>query len=393
MPKSNERVRIILQLILALLWAGSALAAPSRQQIESLHDAVGAFVDAEENDRYHLFSNDVGLVAARVYQVSSRKRILHLIGLSGSHAWMVTQKLSKQKFDKLRARIEQIERLQGEVEISKPVHTIATRLVRETALPLELKLADNSRLYGHITGCSESDIQFVTVGGTPIQIRDEQIIEVRRPQGKILDGKFVRDDPNDIRLFFGATGRTLSQGEGNFSDFYIFFPTVAIGVTDNFQLGGGVSIIPGASTQLVYFSPKLRVLHQDNIDLALGMAYIGVLGEFGIGSAYGALSVGSPAGGVTVGAAIPFTKDGIEEDFVALLFGAEKQVSSNLKLISENWLLFGTNDSVLLVSGGFRFIGDRLTVGLGFFTFPELLSTGEGFPLIPWLDFSLSFGK
>ena len=123
------------------------------------------------------------------------------------------------------------------------------------------------------------------------------------------------------------------------------------------------------------------------------MAYIGVPGEFGIGSAYGALSVGSPAGGVTVGAAIPFTTDGIEEDFVALLFGAEKQVSSSLKLISENWLLFGANESVLLMSGGFRFIGDRLTVGLGFFTFPELLSTGEGFPLIPWLDFSLSFGK
>ncbi len=109
---------------------------------------------------------------------------------------------------------------------------------------------------------------------------------------------------------------------------------------------------------------------------------------------YSAFSVGDPLGALTFGAALPFSGDADLEDFVALLFGGEKQLSNNVKLLTENWLLLGDdNENLLLFSAGIRFIGDRLTVGLGFFTFEEFIDEGEGFPVIPWLDFSLSFGK
>src|SRR5262245_9767297 len=66
-------------------------------------------------------------------------------------------------------------------------------------------------------------------------------------------------DPNYSRLLFAPTGRPLKKGDGYFSDYELVFPGVAVGVTDNFSIAGGVSIIPGLrlDRQVLYVSPRL----------------------------------------------------------------------------------------------------------------------------------------
>jgi len=75
-------------------------------------------------------------------------------------------------------------------------------------------------------------------------------------------------------------------------------------------------------------------------------------------------TTGDHLGGVTLGVAVPFLvkkSDVFEDDddlnVTALLFGAETQVSNRVKLITENWLFTDGKNSVLLLSGGIRFIG------------------------------------
>ncbi|MFQ5651490.1 MAG: hypothetical protein ACE5IY_16265 [bacterium] len=373
-----------------------AVANPEKQRLLTLNEAVGPVIDADENASYLLFSQNIGLISASVYQISASSWRLHLIGDKDGRPWMVVQKLGDVGLRKLKKRILRVEKNRAE-----SVERAQTHVVRQIDLdaefnfeqPVRITLVDDSELYGHISACTPDGIGFVTIGGSEVKIGEGQVLEIRWPKGQFSNGEFVRYDPNHIRLFFGATGRTMKKGEGNLSNFYVFFPTVAFGLTDHFMIGGGMSLLPGAPKQLVYFSPKIRFVHRESFDMAAGYLYLGVPGEGHVNAAYTSLSVGNPLGGVTVGVALPFGAGGELGEFVSILFGAEKQLSSSVKIMTENWYLTDNDgESLLLLSGGFRFIGDRLTVGLGFFTSPEALES-EAFPIFPWLDFSLSFGK
>jgi hypothetical protein len=83
-----------------------------------------------------------------------------------------------------------------------------------------------------------------TPSGVFVALPEAKIRDVQRSHVEISNGMFYRRDPNDTRLLFAPTGRGLRQGQGYFADYWIFFPTVAVGITDFFAVGGGMSIIP-----------------------------------------------------------------------------------------------------------------------------------------------------
>ncbi len=381
---------------LVLLPAVALVAGERRHSIEPLHASVETVLDSVENYALFVFEPTTGFQAARLYRVGKESWMLHIVGELEGRPWLLTEKIRKFRFDQIRKKVAaRHKRLQedGNAQFGSPVFSIAEVFKLNLEAPIEVELMDRSVLVGTVASLSAGSMSFVTAGGARLDILDEQIYTVRRRLARVDGKNFFRQDPNQVRLFFGPTGRTLKRGEGHFSDFYILFPTVAVGLTDQFMVGGGISIIPFADSQLGYISPKVRLYHGPGVDVAAGMLYMGVPEEGGFGAVYTAVSTGSAAGGITLGAAIPFDLDHGTEDLAAFLVGGEKQVSEGLKLISENWLFVGDGESLLLVSGGFRFISERMTVGLGFFTIPELIDEFEGFPFIPWLDFSLSFGR
>ena len=98
--------------------------------------------------------------------------------------------------------------------------------------------------------------------------------------------------------------------------------------------------------------------------------------------------LGTETTGVTLGAGIPLSGN---SNHPVLLLGLETQISNSAKLLSENWFFTG-DEGITILSGGIRFFGDRLAVDLAFLTNAEFWDEG-GFPLIPYVGFSVFWGK
>ncbi len=104
---------------------------------------------------------------------------------------------------------------------------------------------------------------------------------------------------------------------------------------------------------------------------------------------YAVTTFGQSTKGFTVGAGVPFSP--AFEAFI-LLLGGEVHTSNSAKFITENWIFLGGGESTTILSGGIRFFGDRMAVDLALITSPEFWGEA-GFPFMPWVDFSVFWGK
>lgn len=124
-------------------------------------------------------------------------------------------------------------------------------------IPTIIFLTDGSELIGTIVSEDSLTISFQTMSKIAMIIPRDQVKELRRLQGVIIDGTYYRYDPNVTRLFLAPTARPLAKGQGCFSAYQVFFPFLAYGVNDFLTIGGGISLLPGASEQLLYVTPKI----------------------------------------------------------------------------------------------------------------------------------------
>lgn len=202
-------------------------------------------------------------------------------------------------------------------------------------------------------------------------------------------------DPNYSRLLFGPTGRPLKKGDGYFSDYELVFPGVAVGITDNLSIAGGISIVPGIGIdeQLFYISPRVgwnlgekaavsfgalyAAVPDDDDDIAIGFA----VGTFG--DRYKSLSVG-------LGVGDEYLDDGFDATPI-LMIGGTLTVSRHIALVSENWLVLHDDfDLAQQPFGlGVRFFGEQLSADVGLVLIPEYLAEGT---FLPWASISYHFG-
>ena len=227
-----------------------------------------------------------------------------------------------------------------------------------------------------------------------MKILKTKIREVREvPQSSVKNGKYWFENPNATRLFFSPTAHMLKKGQGYFSDYYIFFPGISYGLTDNITLGGGVSLFPGLGfdKQIYYFTPKIGLATSKNTSLALGALVISIphkvfdenVPAFGI--LYGVGTYGGPDGSITAGLGFGFVDNRVANKPVGVI-GGEKRISRRISFVSENWIFPKVDNP--LISYGARFFGENMSFDLGFIT-----PTGEDFifPGLPWVDFVFNF--
>lgn len=252
---------------------------------------------------------------------------------------------------------------------------------------------DKSTVIGRIVKIGEQDIQFKTdFGEITIPIQKINSIEIV-PRSSIKGGKFWFPNPNATRLFIGNTARMLKKGDGYFADYYLFFPAISYGITNNISIGGGMSLIPGVDPdkQIFYFVPKIGVTATKNLNLATGALIIKIpdvddeddsplVGVINIVGTYG-----TPNSSITFGLGYGFVDDEIAEKPM-ILIGGEHRISRRLALVTENWLLPGVDDP--LISYGVRFFGEKISVDLAFL---NVLSGDAIFPGIPYVDFVFNF--
>jgi hypothetical protein len=245
-------------------------------------------------------------------------------------------------------------------------------------------LIDGSTIFGRIVTVGADTVSFQTGAGT-MQLSVRAIRDIRQISAEdVREGDYWFPNPNSTRLFFAPTGQQLKQGEGYFSDYELFFPGVAVGITDNISIGGGISIFPAsASNQIYYVTPKIGFSPSDKVHLAGGVLFAGTNGGTG-GIYYGVGTFGDGNGSVTVGGGYGFAGGKIQSKPVGML-GAEYRVARRLAVVTENYVLPVAENNVLY-SFGFRFMGEKLTTDLALANV-----SGSDIIGIPYVDFVFRF--
>ncbi|MCP5063192.1 MAG: hypothetical protein GY936_12110 [Ignavibacteriae bacterium] len=252
---------------------------------------------------------------------------------------------------------------------------------------LRIELKDGSILIGNIVFENDNSIQFKTISKVEFTIKKEQIETKKIVSGKFVEGKLWNDDPNSTRLLFSPTGRALKAGHGYFSAYQIFFPFLAVGVTDFLTISGGVSLLPGADGQVLYIAPKLTPYQTEKVSVSGGVLYINFPGDDHTGGiVYGISTFEFDKAAITTGFGYGFF-GGDFADNPMLVLGAEIRLSQKFKLISENWIFIGGETQ--LFSLAFRFFGENLAADFGLIL-PTSMDA-NGFPFIPWLGFAYNF--
>lgn len=265
-----------------------------------------------------------------------------------------------------------------------PTDLRARLTVPDSAHTQILTLADGSKIFGRVESVSADSVTFQTQAGR-LQLAVAQIKEIR---AVTAGDSSAREDwfpnPNATRLFFAPTGQMLKQGEGYFSDYELFFPGIAYGVTDNLTIGGGVSLFPAAiEDQAYYFTPKIGISVTDKLHVATGVLLVGTQAGTG-GIYYGVGTFGDGNGSVTVGGGYGFAGGKIQSKPVGMV-GGELRIANRVGIVTENYLL-PVSENNLLYSFGLRFMGENITTDLALANV-----SGSNIIGIPYVDFVIRF--
>ena len=254
-----------------------------------------------------------------------------------------------------------------------------------------VKTRDGSVLLGRVVAESPDTVRFETAGGLLVLPRTG-VVELRRIEpDDVHDGEYWTPDPNTTRLLFAPTARMLKQGEGYFNDTYLFFVSLADGITDNVTLGGGMSVFPTPdfSENVYYLTPKVGLYSRGDVSLAAG-ALIGFAGhENGSGGIlYGVGTKGGPDGSLSLGAGWLYGGTNVQSKPVVMV-GGTKRMTRHTSFITENYVYSG-DASNAFVSYGVRFFGEKLSVDLAFL---NVLGRDSRpiFPGVPFVAFSTRF--
>jgi len=250
---------------------------------------------------------------------------------------------------------------------------------------VKLTLVDGSILIGKVLSESDSVVSFTTSSGLHNNI-PRNVISSRETIHEAYYGAELKgEDPNTSRLFFAPTGKALNGRSGYFSVAEIFFPTLAIGIGQNAVIAGGMSLFPGNSTQMFYIMPKYQFYNSNSLNLSAGFLYLSFLEETA-GIVYAVGTTGTQKFDFTGGIGAGFSNGEFgKAPFVML--GFEARVSPAAKIISENWIVPGSDGIVMSV--GIRFFGTHIAADFGLITLTGQSNDGLGF--VPWLGFAYNF--
>lgn len=259
-----------------------------------------------------------------------------------------------------------------------------------------IRLRDGSVLFGRILSEDAARLHVRTVGGLEIDIQRALVSSIARTRGRMVGNEFWAEDPNGTRLLFTSTGRALGKGEGYVSTYYIFLPFVAYGVTDRFTIAGGTPILPGIIGRAFYLAPKYTVAESERAAYSIGALSFALTedvaaGTFGL--LYGVGTWGDRDNALTAGLGWGYkwgSGGGDLSSAPVLVLGGETRISRRVKLVTENWFYTGAVDKGGILSGGFRFIGDRLTSDLGLI---GGVGTGGLGCCVPSVNFVWNYGR
>lgn len=259
---------------------------------------------------------------------------------------------------------------------------------------VNIETIDGNEFIGHIVREDSLKIVLKTeklgeISISRLDIKNRSDLEVQQ----IKDGKYWFPNPQSTRYFWSPNGYGLKKGEGYYQNIWVLWNQFAYGLTDNFSIGAGV--IPiflfGAPTP-VFATAKFSVpIVEEKFNIAAGAIVGGVIGESEttVGLLYGLATVGSHDANVTFGMGYGFAGGGWAKS-PAININGMFRISSRGYLITENYILSGGGETVILITVGGRSIIKKAALDYGL----VIPFTGNGVDFaVPWLGFTIPFGK
>ena len=274
----------------------------------------------------------------------------------------------------------------GSATAQRPLPPRPVLVPADSGVQQRLVLRDGSELIGRILSVGDSTVQFQGTFGV-MTIPSESIIKVANERGGAYrNGQYYFPNPNSTRLIFAPTARMLKRGEGYFSDYWIFFPGISFGLSDYVSLGGGVSIFPEESSQVMYFTPKVGIVQSPKVNFAVGalIATVPSESDASAGILYGVGTWGGVDNSFTAGLGYGYTNGDLASN-PAVLIGGESRISPRVSFVTENYLLPG---GFVILAGGLRFMGRGMAFDLALTSFN---GEGESFCCLPFVGFVYNF--
>lgn len=240
----------------------------------------------------------------------------------------------------------------------------------ETDSEVKIEFEDGNTLIGRI----------LTIGKLSVQLRNEngefEILYHRIEKITILND----DDPTSgwytnpaqNRLFITPSGRMLDAGDGYYQNTYIFFSSFTYGISKYLSLTGGFSMIPsiGIGNQLITLGAKIGTNISNNISISGAATLYKFDEDLNLGTIYAAGTYSKGMADFTAGLGVGIN-DGNTTNPLFIL-GGQFRGTERFAVLTENLLIPIDGGLEPIISLGGRFIGERITADLGFFTSSEV---------------------
>ncbi len=261
-------------------------------------------------------------------------------------------------------------------------------------------LTDGSEIRGELVSQDSEQVVIRTGSGAEMKIPRRALVGLKSEDEFNQGSRFDAFDPNYSRLIVMPTARPLRQGACFFSDTWLFFPSVSVGVTNNITMMAGMSLFPFAdlSDQLIYVSPKVGAEVSPSLALSVGALYVRIpedIDELAVGVVYAVGTYGGQDAHFSLGLGWGYYKEE-DEDFKfgatpATLIGGFLRTSEISALMFETWYFPSDEYEIKREPFGFvvRLFGERIAVDAGAFTSIESLADGH---VVPWLAATYNFG-
>lgn len=370
--------------------------ADTKEEVIVVSEIVGEVIDAEEREKFRLFEAYKGFKSAVFLRLPDSSYVAEVTYEEEGKEIKMRLSQSEKSIESLQNYIEHYEEQEEIIWEKYPESDVTikgTLRIPEPGYKQILTTQDGSKLIGRIVEIEKDEIQFESKLGK-LAIPIMEIREIKEVSVSLFkEGQYWFPNPNSTRLYFAPTGRCLKKGEGYFGDYYLFFTMIAVGVTNNITLSGGMSILPTGDfveNNIFYFTPKIGLIQRDNGALSVGAMMV-KLPSFGdsaapsVGILYSVGTLGGQDRSITAGLGYGY----VDWDFAdkpMLMIGGESRVSRRVALVTENWMMPGVDQP--LISYGIRFFGEALSVD---FAFINTLGDGMFFPGIPYIDFVFKF--
>lgn len=259
-----------------------------------------------------------------------------------------------------------------------------------------IETVDGNEFTGQLVYQDEEQVRIKPEKMSEITLRRVDVRSIREMEGRLMpDGSLWGENLQATRYFWAPNGYGLKAGEGYYQNVWVLWNQASVGVTDNFSIGLGMIplfFFAGTSTP-VWITPKVSIpLVDERINIGAGALAGTVFGEenSGFGIVYGVSTFGSRDRNVSLGLGYGYAAGDWATAPLINLSGMFR-ISKNGYLLTENYFIGVEGDNLGVLSVGGRAMIKKF--GLDFGGFIPVSDFIDEFVVLPWLGFSVPFGK